>query len=283
MPHLLKEKVEKDLFWINVLGIMLIVVVGLFPTSFVRTLIGVPFILFFPGYTLVSALFPKKERLDGIERLALSIGLSITVVPLLGLILNYTPFGVRLYPVLVSLFVFTFLMSVVTGYRRKGLDVKERFVPSFSVSVPRWKKMNRVYKSIYVGLIIGVVVSGALLFIFITTPRVGKRFTEFYVLGSGGKIEGYPTNLTLGQNSTVILGVVNHEYEEVDYSIIILLDNETIETIEDIRLMHDEGWEENYTSTPEKTGDEMKLEFLLFREDVIEPYRSLHLWITVKP
>lgn len=123
MPHILKVRIEKDLFWINMLGIMLIVTVVLFPTSFFRILIGVPFILFFPGYTLVCALFPRKEELDEIERVALSIGLSIAVVPLLGLVLNYTPFGIRFYPVLVSLFVFTFLMSVAAGYRRKGLNV----------------------------------------------------------------------------------------------------------------------------------------------------------------
>lgn len=282
MPHVLKLRIERDLFWINVLGIMLIVIVGLFPTSFVRILIGVPFILFFPGYTLVCALFPRNQELDEIERVALSIGLSIAVVPLLGLLLNYTPFGIRLYPVLVSLFVFTFLMSVAAEYRRKGSNVGERFVPSFSMNVSRWGELNRVNKTLSVGLVAGVVVSGALLSNFVAIPRVGERFTEFYVLGPGGKVEGYPTNLTLGENGTVILGVVNHEYEEVNYSIVVKLDNETIGTIKDVRLKHEEKWEQNYTFTPEKAGDRMKLEFLLFREGLDEPYRSLHLWISVK-
>jgi uncharacterized membrane protein len=48
-------------------------------------------VLFFPGYTLISALFPRKDSLSGVERLALSFGLSIAVVPLIGLILNYMP------------------------------------------------------------------------------------------------------------------------------------------------------------------------------------------------
>jgi len=174
-------------------------------------------------------------------------------------------------------------MSVAAMYRRKKLNVEERFAPSFSVNVPRWGEMNRVDKSLSMGLLIGVVVSGALLSSFVATPRVGERFTEFYVLGPGGKIEGYPTNLTLGENGTVILGVVNHEYEEMNYSIAIRLDNETIRTLEDIKLIHKEKWEENYTFTPEKAGDKMKLEFLLFREGVDDPYRSLQLWTSVKP
>jgi uncharacterized membrane protein len=282
VPHVLKLRMERDLFWINVLGIMLIVVIGLFPASAVRILIGVPFILFFPGYTLVCALFPRNPELDGIERVALSIGLSIAVVPLLGLLLNYTPFGIRLYPVLVSLFAFTFLMSVAAMCRRKKLNVEDRFVPSFSMNVPRWGEMNRVDKSLSMGLVIGVVVSGALLSSFVATPRVWERFTEFYVLGPSGKVEGYPTNLTLGENGTMILGVVNHEYEEVNYSIVVRFDNETIGTMEDIVLMHEEKWEENYTFTAEKAGDKMKLEFFLFREGVDESYHSLHLWITVR-
>jgi len=274
---------ERDLFWINVIGIMLIAIVGLFPASFVRILIGVPFILFFPGYTLVCALFPRKEEVDEIERLALSIGLSLAVVPLIGLLLNYTPFGIRLYPVLVSLFVFTFLMSVAAIYRRKRLNVEERFVPSFSVNVPRWGEMNRIDKTLSVGLVAGVVVSGAFLSYFVTSPRVGERFTQFYVLGPSGMIGSYPTNLTLGENGTVILGVVNHEYEEVNYSIVVRLDNETIGTIEDIRLMHKEKWQQNYTFTPERIGEKMKLEFLLFREGLYDPYHRLQLWVSVKP
>ena len=283
MPHVLNFKMERDLFWINVLGIMLIVIVGLLPTSFVRILIGVPFALFFPGYALVCALFPSNHEVDGIERFALSIGLSLALVPLIGLVLNYTPFGIRLYPVLASLFVFTFLMSVAARYRRKRLRVEERVVPSFSVSVPRWGEMNRVNKTLLVGMVAGVVVSGAFMSSFVATPRVGERFTEFYVLGPGGMIENYPTNLTLGENGTVILGVINHEYEEANYSVVVRLDNETIGTIENIRLMHEGKWGENYTFTPEKAGDKIKLEFLLFKEGIEDPYRSLHLQISVKP
>jgi len=274
---------ERDLLWINVLGITLIVVIGMFPSSFVRILLGVPSILFFPGYALVCALFPKNPELDGIERVALSIGLSLAVVPLLALLLNYTPFGIRLYPVLVSLFAFTFLMSVAAVYRRKKLNVKDRFVPSFSVNVPRWGKMKRTDKALSAGLIASVVVCGAFVTYLVSAPKVGESFTEFYVLPPSGKAEGYPTNLTLGENGTVILGVVNHEHEEANYHIAITLDNETIRKLDDIKLLHEEKWEENYTFDPQGAGEKMKLEFVLFREGFDDPYRSLHLWISVKP
>ena len=41
--------------------------------------------------------------------------------------------------------------------------------------------------------------------------------TEFYLLGPGGKASDYPTNLTVGQNGSVIIGIVNHEYKTVNY------------------------------------------------------------------
>jgi uncharacterized membrane protein len=55
-------------------------------------------VLFFPGYVFITALFPEKKELDNLERLALSLGLSIAIVPLIGLLLNYTPWGIRLIP-----------------------------------------------------------------------------------------------------------------------------------------------------------------------------------------
>ncbi len=69
---------------------MLVAIIILFPSNILRIILGLPFLLFFPGYTLVAALFTRKEGMGSIERVALSFGLSIAVVPLIGLILNYT-------------------------------------------------------------------------------------------------------------------------------------------------------------------------------------------------
>jgi uncharacterized membrane protein len=198
------------------------------------------------------------------------------------LALNYTPWGIRLYPILFFLFLFTLSMSIVTAYRRRALPVEERFVPAFSLNLPRWRELSKWDRVMAVGLFAGIVVAGGLTAYFASMPKVGERFTEFYVLGPGGKLEGYPTNMTLGQSGTVILGVVNHEYSEVTYTIVIKLDNKTIGTIDGIKLKNEEKWEQNYTFTPHKTGNKIKLEFLLYRNGVTEPYRELHLWITVK-
>ena len=61
----------------------------------------------------------------------------------------------------------------------------------------------------------------------VTTPREGEHFTEFYVLGSGGKTENYPNNLTVNQSGQVILGISNHEYRIITYTIEVWLANLT--------------------------------------------------------
>jgi uncharacterized membrane protein len=127
-------------------------------------------------------------------------------------------------------------------YRRRFLPAGERFAPPLSFKMPRleWGSMSRVEKLLSVGLIASIAVTRVTVAYVATTPKVDERFTEFYILGPGGKIVDYSTNLTLGESGTVILGVVNHEYEDVTYRILVRLDNENIATIEGIRLVHEE-------------------------------------------
>src|SRR5512147_965433 len=53
--------------------------------TIIRSALGLGVVLFVPGYALIAALFPGKKDIDGIERTALSFGLSIAVTPLIGL------------------------------------------------------------------------------------------------------------------------------------------------------------------------------------------------------
>ncbi len=86
----MRLKLPTDLLVVNVSTLLLIIVISLLPSDVLRIILGLPFVLFFPGYTLISALFHRKGSLSDIERVALSFGLSIAVVALIGLILNYT-------------------------------------------------------------------------------------------------------------------------------------------------------------------------------------------------
>jgi uncharacterized membrane protein len=48
-------------------------------------------VLFIPGYVTAELLFPKGRELDTIEGFGLSVGWSLALVPLVGLLLNFTP------------------------------------------------------------------------------------------------------------------------------------------------------------------------------------------------
>ena len=130
MPHTTPNRIPIDLALVIALTLacILFVLAPRLNETPVRVLLGLLLVLFLPGYSLVAALFPRKDDLDGIERIALSFGLSIAVVPLLGLALNYTPFGIRLVPVLLGLSLFTVLLAVVAGVRRVWMPEAERFV-----------------------------------------------------------------------------------------------------------------------------------------------------------
>ena len=99
----MKLKTLNGILIIDILSVLLILSVVFIPSTVARVILGLPFLLFFPGYTLVAALFVKKEGMDNIERVALSCGMSIAITALIGFGLNYTPWGIRLEPVLYSL------------------------------------------------------------------------------------------------------------------------------------------------------------------------------------
>ncbi len=59
----MRIKPENELAVINILAVLLIVIIAFVPSSVLRIILGLPFILFFPGYTLTAALFPKGPDL----------------------------------------------------------------------------------------------------------------------------------------------------------------------------------------------------------------------------
>lgn len=87
-----------------------------YPIVYARYILGSIFVLLLPGYSLIKALFPTKE-IDNIERTALSIGMSLALVPIIGLLLNYTPWGIHLTPITISLLTLTITLATVALLR----------------------------------------------------------------------------------------------------------------------------------------------------------------------
>ena len=113
---------EARWFWVTIL-LLIITSISVFfiteknfPSIYLRYLLSSLFLLFLPGFSLIKALFPAKE-LDDIERITFSLGTSIAIVPVIGLILNYTPIGIRLIPLTLSILILTLVLASIGIYR----------------------------------------------------------------------------------------------------------------------------------------------------------------------
>ena len=126
-------KMPQDLSIIILLTLLTAFVILIrFNLAPLRIVLGLLFLFLLSGYALITALFPGKKDLDWIERVALSLGFSIVIASLIGLLLNYTPWGIKVNSVLISLSFFIISMSVVTAFRCINLPVHERYFVNFS-------------------------------------------------------------------------------------------------------------------------------------------------------
>lgn len=247
--------------------------------------------------------------IDGIERVALSFGLSIAIVPLIGLVLNFTPWGIRLLPVLLSVAGFTLISTVVAATRRRSLPEEEQF----RVPYRNWIEAGRdemFNPETRLDGALNVLLAGSILLAVgsvgyaVMVPPSGEQFTEFYLLTEDDDGEyvaaDYPTEFVRGEPQPVVVGMDNNEAETLTYTVVVQLQtvelegNETI--IEDRTeidrftspsLADNETWRTTREIEPTRTGDDLRVQYLLYPGDVPESptgenaYREVHLWINV--
>ncbi len=87
------------------------------PWLIARIITGAVFVLFMPGYALVQILFPLKD-MEVVERIVLSIGLSFAVSPIIGLMLNYILWGIRLDSIVLSLSAISIALAFGAIYKK---------------------------------------------------------------------------------------------------------------------------------------------------------------------
>ena len=293
-----------DLILCVALALILVALIVFFPDSLARQILGLIFILFLPGYAATSALFPENDQIDGIERTALSFGLSIAIVPLIGLALNFTTWGIRLDPILASVSGFILLASAVGWYRRRRLPIDERFAIVIDLKMD-FRGMPLVDKLLTIGIVVMLVASVVVLAWAIATPRTGETFTQLAILGPGGMATDYPRNLTTTQQGTVLMSVKSFEHQPMNYTCVIVLttvEDGNFEIVEDsvdwdqshaltphaaiaqnFSLNHLDYYNQTFNFTVIATGV-WKLQFMLFTEGQPisqDSYREVHLWLNV--
>ena len=312
-----------------------------------RVLFALPVMLFIPGYVFIAALLPEAgsnaednavdgasepgdapsterdtrsaseaaavmeaERggIDGVERVALSFGTSIAIVPLIGLVLNFTPWGIRLVPIIVSLSGFTVLTAYVAARRRLALPPGVRFrVPYREWLATARRELfepdDRRDAALNILMVASILLATASVGYAVAVPKQGEAFTEFYLLTEtedGDLVAGnYPEEFGAGENHTLTVGVGNHEHEPVSYTVIVLAQDVTVENNSTTVLAQqqlrrfqptvgdNETWQRQHTVAPTLTSDNIRLTYLLYRgqppadPSIDNAYREVHLWITV--
>ncbi len=299
----MRIKLINDLLIIYICSIVLVLIISYIDIQALRVILGIPFILFFPGYTFIAALFPKKGDLTYIERVAISFGLSIAVVPLIGLVLNYV-WEIQLTPILFSLIAFIGLMSIIAWYRRRGLADEDQFNPDLKLfplrvtSLFRQNNSSKLDKAVSTTLMIAVLGIIVTFGYIITSPKVGENFTEFYILGPEGEAAGYPREIVMNDNNEVslvryvrvvedetqpwqskssetleviddkartIVGIENREREIVRYEVEVTFGGVLYERIGVVELNHGDLWETEVGLIPEERGEDQKVEFKLYK------------------
>jgi len=325
-PRRLLRFVPIDLLLIAALGGWL-ATAAVDPAPAVRTARGLVGVLFAPGYALAAALFPREraggltglgDRIDdsgtvtAVERLVLAVGLSVCLVPLLGIGLDYTPTGVRPAALLATVGYATVALVPVAVVRRALVAPEERFNPRFLV--PLAVGANRLgaraargpnlrAESVLSALVVvGLVVAASGIGVAVIGTGEGERFTEFYLVTedpeTGEYVAGnYPEEIRPGASETVHVGITNHEGERTDYTVVVLLQRLDESGVSEQRTLDSftatlgpgETRREPHRISPELTGEELRLTYLLYvgsppadeRPSADTAYRSVHIWIDV--
>lgn len=280
----MRARVANELIIMNLLVIMLILAIILFPSNILRVILGLPFVLFFPGYSLMAALFTGKDQMGGITKLVLSFGTSLAVVPIIGLILNYTPWGISLESILYSIALFILVTSIIAWLRRRRLAPSKQPRIEFQFRVPGWPGWSGSSRDKVLSAVLAVALLGALALLgyVIAMPRAGETSTEFYILNPQGKAQNYSRELTVGEEGLVTVGIVNRELEPAVYQVEITVDGLKASWIGPVTLNHNEKWEQEVSFTPTRAGPNQKVEFFLYKGAKTELCGTLHLWVDVR-
>ena len=249
-----------------------------------------------------------NRRVDLVERAALAFGISLAVVPLLVFAVSLAGFEITALTVLGGLTLFAAVGIVVAAVRRFRLSPDRRF----SLPLRRWS--GRLHGGVFgtdstgaavvnVALALSILVAFAALGGAIVTPADGQSSSSMTLLTedeSGDLVtEGYPSEFTAGEERDMTVRVTNDEGERTTYTVVVVVQRvdaddgaaTVLEQQEVTRFQNTvdpgERWTERHAVAPEMLGDDLRLQYQLYRgtppEDPTpeDAYRTTHVWISV--
>jgi hypothetical protein len=89
-------------FWIQLLFIVFFYFITYhfvyeYPIVFIKYVSSFLFILYVPGYALLNAIYYKKDEIERVQKISYILAMSIVITAIIGLILNYSPWGINSY------------------------------------------------------------------------------------------------------------------------------------------------------------------------------------------
>jgi uncharacterized membrane protein len=275
-------------------------------------LIGVPFLLFVPGYTVTVALFPRAVSsnttadigsIDGLvpfDRLVFSVALSAALAIIVGVNIEFTPFPITAQTVITGLFVVTVIAATVGAIRRYRLGVwKADSRASFGTW---WRSRIGFDSATLARLMVALAVTGSLFSVAVAASPGdrGEHYTEFGILTeneSGTLVsDGHPSNLTANESISLYYTITNRERNDQTYRILVQLqavtaDGEINRTAQLNRftttLAAGDEIQQEHTITPTFDGQQLRVQYLLYtNEPPAQPtasnaYRHVHIWVDV--
>jgi uncharacterized membrane protein len=254
-------------------------------TGIARITLSIFVILFIPGYSLLSALFPSCNSMSSGHRIALSFGVSIVVVSGLGLFLHFIPLDLNITSIFFAVVLSNTIISAIAFFKETRLPEKERLSFRINVSLPKWNEFKGLDKGLFALMIFALLALVITFSYFAFTPNKGEQYSEFYVLDFQGGTEHYPEQIKIGESVFVTLGIISHEENPTNYRVETNLNGFKLNETMSGSLSKGEKWEKVITLTPQQIGISQQLEFWLFKFDQDQPYNknSLHLVMDVTP
>lgn len=234
------------------------------------------FLLFAPGYALVAALFPRNDSLTLGERGVFSVGSSLALVGLAGVLLAETPWGVRMSTVFAAQLILIALFLLLAEFRRGKIPPSSRADPAREfgkVVILTWTKRSvvgggdRILQVIILTVVLLSIVATAYV---IVSPLPGEQYTELYVVGPDGTVDSLPETVDSNGSVAFLVGIHNHEHEAMIYDMKVqITDSDTITEVytESVSLAHGETLEESVTLQVDSTAERITIEFLLIKGD----------------
>ena len=264
-----QRAVDTNILVVIILTIVAIVLVFIIPSEWLPLrILTLPLAFVLPGYVLMRALFHGKP-FGNAERLIFTLGISLSIVILSGLVLNITPFGLQARSWAVLLGIITLGACAVAILRhRKQEEVPERRSGFEDISFSFRQTVLLGIAALIVGGAFAVSIVGA-------QQQARSGFTQLWML---------PASTTSKVNNSVNLGVSNKESTPMQYHLAIDINGKVIKDWPAIDLSPDQQWK--FTLVLQKSllatsaATPAKIEALLYKaNDPKTIYRHVVLWL----